>query len=583
MNDEILQPIDAYKDVYEQKHRRLTEEYFDDLVKQSGVSAEQNADYVNKRNAAEARLNSAKGTLGNYKGLRVFLIVCVVLLLFVALICGFAFATGNSDLFFLAILIPCVAVALAGGLLAIIFTVIKNKLSESNIVVDKYQKEVRDWESKAWKQMRTLNDKYDWNVPDNLIYQTVPHIRLDKYFDENKLEYFRKYYKLNVRADRTSVFSIKSGNSDGNPFLLAHYLHQDFIKQIYTGTRLVSWTETETDSDGHMRTVTHSETLVAHYAAPKPDYRCNTYLYYGCDAAPDLCFSRTPVVPQDADDKKIDSLVKSGAKRLDKKARQAINDGSTYNQLANSEFEVLFGAENRNNEVQFRLMFTPLAQQNTIKLLRSGQPYGDDFVFDKQGRVSVICSRHGAALPIDANPVMFTDYDLQNARKRFVDFNVNYFRSLYFDFAPIFCIPLYTQERCDPPYGECLQHGDIGDWEAEAIVNKFDQSLLTDPASATEAVIKAKITDKTADRTLAEVTAYSFRAVPQIEEIPVHCRNGNTYLVPVHWTDYIPVSRTSTVELQATDITREQYLSTADAKYNTSVFVSGIIARLLND
>lgn len=37
--------------------------------------------------------------------------------------------------------------------------------------------------------------------------------------------------------------------------------------------------------------------------------------------------------------------------------------------LANDEFEVLFRALNRNNEVQFRLLFTPLAQQNMIDLL----------------------------------------------------------------------------------------------------------------------------------------------------------------------------------------------------------------------
>ena len=38
--------------------------------------------------------------------------------------------------------------------------------------------------------------------------------------------------------------------------------------------------------------------------------------------------------------------------------------------MGHPEFEVLFGAQNRNNEVQFRLLFTPLARKQLLALMK---------------------------------------------------------------------------------------------------------------------------------------------------------------------------------------------------------------------
>ena len=57
-------------------------------------------------------------------------------------------------------------------------------------------------------------------------------------------------------------------------------------------------------------------------------------------------------------------------KKLEKKSRKSVNQGTNYTVFGNSEFEVLFGATNRNHEVQFRLLFTPLAQTELLKLMK---------------------------------------------------------------------------------------------------------------------------------------------------------------------------------------------------------------------
>ena len=47
-----------------------------------------------------------------------------------------------------------------------------------------------------------------------------------------------------------------------------------------------------------------------------------------------------------------------------------MKNGGQFQEMANSEFDVLFGANDRDHEVQFRLMYTPLAQRNTVDLIK---------------------------------------------------------------------------------------------------------------------------------------------------------------------------------------------------------------------
>lgn len=585
MDNGILQPLDAYQSDLKERHRQLTEEYFDSLVEQSGVSQEENAELIKERNKALAKLNDADKNISKKKTLRGFIIFCIVLLFLAAFITAIVFLGNGGNLAFLGVLLPILCVGAAIALIVVICKVINKQIKQGEQIAASFRKQADDLEAQAWRQMAPLNCKFDWNIPDRLIYNATPQIQLDKYFDEDKYGYFAERYPLDIsQSDDASVYCARTGNSDGNPFLLTRYALQNMVPHVYTGTRVVTWTETTVDSKGNVHTHTCSQTLVATVTKPKPNYYMSTKLMYGSDSAPDLHFSRTPVVPADADDKKIKSLIKSGERKLEKKTQQAVKNGTTYNKLANSEFEVLFGAENRDNEMQFRLMFTPLAQQNMVKLLTSKKPYGDDFSFEKCGSVNIIHSRHGATLDIDANPARFVNFDLAAARKNFIDYNVEYFKSLYFDFAPLLSIPIYTQERSDRHFGECTDHGHIREWEIEAVANHFDEKLLAPQDAKTQCILKARHISDDADGKgcNASVTAYSFTTEPRADIVPVLCRNGRLYDVVVPWVQYIPVQQETQLHLQAVELTREQFLQTDGSSDLSTVFVGGIVARLLN-
>lgn len=581
---EILQPIQQYNNEFKQKHRELTEQYFDKLVEESGVNAEENAHLMNERRKTLSKLREADKTLSKRKAVRGMLIACIVVLALAAVIVAALFYDNREGLSFLAILLPIVAIVAIVVLILAIVKIVNPKIKDGSSVVRELNVRVKEIEADAWKQMRPLNLKYDFNIPDKLIYQTVPQIQLDKYFDEDKHDYFKDKISLDVRGKQDiSVHCARSGNSRGNPFLLIRYYVRDIVSHVYTGMLTVSWTEHYTDSEGHSHTRTETQTLIATVTKPKPEYRFVTRLYYGNDAAPDLTFSRKPTVPKGATDKQIAAIVKSGEKRLEKKSRQAVKHGKTFNMLANSEFEVLFGAENRNHETQFRLMFTPLAQQNMVALLRNKEPYGDDFFFDKRGKVNVIYSSHGADLDIDANPSQFVDFDLEQARNNFIKFNMEYFASVYFDFAPLFSIPVYQQERPSEHFGECTKHSNIGDFETESVVNYFKSQLLSPDNATTPQILKATDIQTDDGGTLAQITSYAYCGVNRVAYIPEMARNGHVYSVPVHWVEYFPVEKTSQVLLNAVDLTREQYLGSDDATDDTTVLANGIKAQIIKN
>ena len=577
---EILQPIQQFNSEFRDKHRLLTEEYFDKLVQESGVDEQENAKLMSERSKTLHKLQVANKNVQKHKYSRGLLIFCIVVLFLAAVICAFVFY-NNAELFFLAILLPIVSVGVAIALIVVIAKVLNAKIKHGNSVVAELNRELASIEGKAWQQMRPLNIKYDWNIPDKLIYQTVPHIQLDKYFDEDKHDYFKYNVGLDVRGKQDiSVCCARSGNSMGNPFLFIRYFVREIVQHTYTGSITVSWTEHYTDSEGHSQTRTHYETLTASLVKPKPEYHFSTCLYYGNDAAPDLKFSRNPTVPKNASDKKIASLVKSGEKKLVKKSRDAVKQGKSFNMLANSEFEVLFGATDRNHETQFRMMFTPLAQQNMVKLLKNNEPYGDDFSFDKLGRVNLIRSAHSSNLDIDANPANFATFDLEHARENFIKFNMEYFASIYFDFAPLFSIPIYQQERPQRPFGECTNHGNIGDFEMESVANYFRRNLLAPDSATTPQILKAVQLQADEQGTLAEITSYAYRGEDRLTYIPEMASNGHIYNVPVHWVEYIPVQKTSQVLMQAVNLTREQYL-TSDEIDDTTILVGGVKAKLM--
>ena len=211
--------------------------------------------------------------------------------------------------------------------------------------------------------------------------------------------------------------------------------------------------------------------------------------------------------------------------------------------------ETLFNAIDRDHEVEFRLLFTPLAQQEMVKLLNDKEiGYGDNFTFHKQGKVNFVEPNHLAEVEFDGNPQMFKTLELAEARRIFNEFHNDYFKSMYFSFAPIWTIPMYRENRTLPALTENTR--EVAFWEHEAMANLLGQENFRHPDSITENILKTSAHGSGSTKNVT-VTAYGYEGIARVDVIPMAGGDGNVHGVPVPWTEYIDVSQDSSMAVGA--------------------------------
>ena len=120
---------------------------------------------------------------------------------------------------------------------------------------------------------------------------------------------------------------------------------------------------------------------------------------------------------------------------------------TNFTAMTNDKFDVLFGAIDRTNETEFRLLFTPLAQNSMINLIENAKPYGDDFYFVKENCLNYISSIHSQTEDYFIEPSKYSSYSYDESRNKFIEYNCHFLEALYFDLAPLLCIPLYQQYK----------------------------------------------------------------------------------------------------------------------------------------
>jgi hypothetical protein len=262
--------------------------------------------------------------------------------------------------------------------------------------------------------------------------------------------------------------------------------------------------------------------LHASVTKPKPAYKLNTVLHYGHHAAPDLNFSREHNHAEDLSERALEKRIAAGERELRKKAEEALENNQSFTEMANAKFEVLFGAHNRDHEQQFRLMFTPLAQTGMTDLMLSESGYGDDFSFVKQGRHNMITSEHAQSWDMDSSAKKYFSYDLEQMRSTYISFNNEFFKSVFFDLAPLITIPAYQSSPSQTFEDVVTKYDDhcYTEKEYEVLANRIGAKHFAHKDTATDVILKTfPISSKDGvDRIL--VTAYSFCAIPHTDIIP---------------------------------------------------------------
>ncbi len=408
--------------------------------------------------------------------------------------------------------------------------------------------------TEAWGQLAAINSLYEWDTIANLVMKTAPLFVLDHYFSSARLKELQQSFGWNDNFNRdSSILFCQSGAINGNPFIMGEKVHFHMGTETYYGSLTITWKEkrTSTDSKGNRQTywVTQTETLEASVDKPAPKYNRDQFVVYGSEAAPELSFSRAP---SDLFDKKgalNKGKLKKEIARLEKETRKL--KGFTI--MSNKEFDAQFGAVDRDNERQFRLLFTPLAQQTMLRLLRDKEiGFGDNFIFTKTRKINIVEPAHLADIDISADPSIFQNYDLAAARQIFNEYSNSYFRAFFFAFAPLLTIPLYQQHRSDSDIYKDVFANTPSFWEHEAIANFHGCKTFRHPDSITQDILKTTCSNSTGEGTEVTVTAHGFRGVECTDYIRKRGGDGKWHQVPVKWVEYIPVSQSTPLVVKET-------------------------------
>lgn len=541
MVQDIYDPLTAYTDVFRDRFKDVARSTFAALAQEARVDVEANRETCRKLYAAEAAAASVRRRIGWYTVLCVLLWLAVAACVVVAVLnyTG-VYAQAPAWLY----------VALGAGAafwLLLLLQLVHPKLNTLKSERDEFEAEAAREKEEALRQMEPLNRLYDWEVLTRMMTQTVPRLEFDPYFTTQRLADLKHVYAWDdaFNAGRSVIYS-HSGLINGNPFVICRTRKMEMGTKTYYGHKTIYWTTRERGADGKYHTVQHSQTLTATVTAPYPEYFEKTRLIYGNTAAPDLTFYRK----QSGLAGKEGSLsFKMKRRSLRNKARDL--DDTDFAMLTNEDFETAFDTSNRNNNHQFALLFTPLAQESMLKLLKDTEAgYGDDFDFAKQRMINTIIPGHLQAMNLDMNPAQYRNFDYDKAEHDFYAINADYFRAIYFALAPLLCVPMYQQIRPQEEiYGRDMQKRSAF-WEHEALANFWGQEHFKHPQCVTDCILKTEQSEASGDSSVIRVAAHGYRVEHRLTYVRKFGGDGHTHQVPVHWDEYFPVTGTGTIQMR---------------------------------
>jgi len=501
----IYSPLEDYENRLRALHEDNTQKFFEELVQKSGVDIAQNRKTVKEYDTQKENLRKLKRKLGWWRFFRVLMCLTVIL-------------------------IPLVIWKMTPAI---------RKLRQE---IQEGDRKTEELLNRAYQQMQPLNDLFTRKDALHLLEKTMPLLRFQDYLSVEQETDMRVNYDFpDFSEAEESTVDVLAGHYNENPFLFENKLIHTMGMETYHGYKTIYWTERYRDSQGKMQTRTRSQTLHATVVKPKPFYNTRVILNYCSQGGPDLSFSRDATHLEQKSDREIERMVKRGEKKLKKKTDKAIKRNEDFQSMSNTDFEVMFDALDRTNEVQFRTLFTPLAQTNMVDLIRSQTGYGDDFNFVKIKRTNRIVTQHSQGRLLNLLPRHYTSHSYDITRENFLGKNREYFKAVYFDFAPLLAIPVYQERPVHSlkPIPDQAQLYALK--ECEALANLADKSYMVHPNTKTKAILKSTFVHSQNNVDEACVKAYSYDIEPRVDVVPVLGGDGKMHGVPVPWDLYLPL------------------------------------------
>lgn len=568
--EKLLEPLKYYKTEVAKNFLDKLTDNFENLLRKSGIDIEANKKSVSDYNEiSKVKVKNEKKLKWAERFYILFFYIFIFLIIYeigiIRTIKNLYDLNKNiQDPILRALLIGIGAVVL--GILN--FKYIRGKKKQLNKSIKEIETELILKKEECYSQVNPLLSLFESNTANKIVTEIIPTLVLDKNFKIERYADLVENFEMPTKLQNNfSTKDIISGEILGNPFIIIKSLCNRVIDQKYTGSLTVSWEETYRDSNGERKTRTVSQTLHASIIKPKQIFEDKIDLIYGNDAAEHLHFSREPKFIHEFSEKKLAKYVKKSEKELKKKTENAIKTGQTFLEMGNSEFDVLFGALNRDNEVEFRVLFTPIAQRNILEVLKD-KDFGDDFAFRKINKLNNVSNQNDWILNIDKS--YYEDFSYEIIKEKYYDINKRYLNNFYRLFLPILAIPVYHQHKAQKYIYQEKYNYNYNPYTSEAAANLLGAELFSHEESNTPSILKTKTLRVEGDADLIEVISQSYKAVERTEYVPMRAGDGRVYNVPVNWIDYVPLAAKGRMELKKLDIEENEFEKSLDQEFYKS-------------
>lgn len=347
----IDKPVEYYKEL-QTKFKENANKYFDNLIEESGIDLKEHIEIADECNESGDNLYSKQVKHQQYSSYTGWLFAFAVLSLIPGL-CLKAHDNIRGAIFFF-VLIPLFAI----GSIYFFIKAKKAKIDEELASEDYEEKENESW-SDAWEFNQMLSDK-DFK---NILRQTTDEIEIDDCYTAKRFDYLEDLTGFELYSSETDIgyTNAISGSIASNPFGIIQYKTVKMRDKTYTGSITASYTVRTTDAQGRPKTETRYETITASILRPAPFYESKCSVEYFNPACSNLKFERKASYKKLKNEKALYDYTKGKEKQLTEIAEIALAEGKNFTPLADTEFEIMFNALNRNDEKEFRMMFTPLA------------------------------------------------------------------------------------------------------------------------------------------------------------------------------------------------------------------------------
>lgn len=551
LENSLMEFPNEFDRVRQSFHEKATK-LFKRWIKESGIDVEENLNTANEYRKEIKCVENLEKTVKKKKLTKNVAIVFSVIgyvLGFLSLII-LIYSNNKRETVVISSILMSVGFVLGVTLTVYICKKLNFELLNLDEVTRQAKERAKNLLSKCYTQLAPLYKLYKDSATTELIQEVIPIVKLDKCFDVKRFELLKEKYGFDENlAQNESTIGIFSGEILGNPFVEEKKIRQSWVDKTYTGTLTIYWTTYHRDKNGNLYSKNHSQILVASVTKPMPHYDTLTRFVYANEAAPNLKFTHLASHAERLSENEINKLVEKNAKKLVKLEKKALADGKDFTSMGNLEFETLFNAIDRNNEVEFRLLFTPLAQKNMLHLLKN-KPYGDDFNMIKDKNLNYVLSAHAQKWDFNIDVRRYKKYDAKMCLSEFLKYNETFLKNFYFELAPIMSIPLYQQHK---PMEYIYKHNyyrNNTSFEAEVLANAINKSTISHSESVTDTIVKTSLIDKLSEEDKVLIEAHSFSTIERIDYVPQLGGDGCIHNVPVHWLEYIPISKETVASIK---------------------------------